>query len=254
MQKRLFIVGAQRSGTTYLHRVLDEHPEIYMAKPIRPEPKFFLRKNAEEIDLKEYNKKFFRDAGHHKILGEKSTSYIECETSAKCIYDCFPDAIILILLRNPVQRAISNYRFSVENGMEKLSIEEAFHREDVRINDWSASVSPYAYKERGKYSKFIEPWTRLFGKNVILLIKEDFTSNIASIQMLYERLNVDASFVPNCYQARANESKIELGNIDGLIKQLESYFKPWNKRLEEKYNLDLASWRDSTNSYGLTDD
>jgi len=43
-KEHFFVVGAQRSGTTYLYNVLDEHPQIFMAKPVRPEPKFFFPK------------------------------------------------------------------------------------------------------------------------------------------------------------------------------------------------------------------
>ena len=59
MTRHFFIAGAQRSGTTYLYRLLDEHPEIEMAKPERPEPKFFLLDELHARGLKFYENHFF---------------------------------------------------------------------------------------------------------------------------------------------------------------------------------------------------
>ena len=78
MSNRFFcIIGAQRSGSTYLYQVLDEHPEITMARPLRPEPKFFLDVAAWKKGREHYLARHFSDASPSAILGEKSTSYYE---------------------------------------------------------------------------------------------------------------------------------------------------------------------------------
>src|SRR5699024_6997393 len=68
--EQFFIVGAQRSGTTWLYKMLDQHPEVAMAKPMRPEPKYFLRDDATTRPLAQYEKTYYeKRAG--RACGEK---------------------------------------------------------------------------------------------------------------------------------------------------------------------------------------
>ena len=148
MIKHFFIAGAQRCGTTYLYTLLDEHPEIEMAKPFKPEPKFFLKDSLFSKGLSYYESHFFGSKPSAWLQGEKSTTYIESETAAKHIVHAFPDAKILIVLRNPIERAISNYWFSVNNGIETAPIEEAFINEEQRRLNYDHSrfsTSPFVY-------------------------------------------------------------------------------------------------------------
>src|SRR5680860_30087 len=111
MKNIAFIVGAQRSGTTFLFQQLNQHPEVCMAKPVRPEPKFFIREELYNKGLEFYRSTYYAEAGN-KVCIEKSTSYIEYELAAQRISQAFHHAKIIFILRNPVERAISNYRFS----------------------------------------------------------------------------------------------------------------------------------------------
>ena len=123
MAEHFFIAGAQRSATTYLYRMLEQHPDITLAQPVRPEPKYFIR-DGFSGDLEAYHREFFDQAGT-PWFGEKSTSYIEHPVAAERIARCLPDAVIFFMLRDPVERALSNYRFSVMNGLESLPLAQA---------------------------------------------------------------------------------------------------------------------------------
>ena len=101
-----FIVGAQRSGTSYLLNKFDQHPEICITSKVKPEPKFFLKKTEVSKGKKFYINKYFSNRIDEKILIEKSTSYIESKDAALAIKKMFPRAKIIILLRNPVNRGI----------------------------------------------------------------------------------------------------------------------------------------------------
>jgi hypothetical protein len=90
--QHFFLVGAQRSGTIYLYHVLNEHPDIEMAVPIKPEPKFFLAPNSMELGVEHYEATFFKGKPGASIRGEKSTSYIESEAAAGRIAAAFPDS------------------------------------------------------------------------------------------------------------------------------------------------------------------
>ena len=180
MKKKLynnfFIVGAQRSGTTYLYEILDEHPEICMAKPIKPEPKFFLDDRFFK-GHEYYEQTYYKHANEHsKVLGEKSTSYYENEFVAKRIKATYPNSKIIFILRNPVYRAISNYFFSVNNKLETRSLEDVF------INHLPAptfpetiSTNPFDYYGRSEYLNHIKKFFDSFSPaNVRIIIFEKF--------------------------------------------------------------------------------
>jgi hypothetical protein len=165
------LAGAQRSGTTFLYDLLDQHPEIEMARPLRPEPKFFLSRDAASTSLEEYKKLFSGKPGA-RVFGEKSTSYIEHPGIARTAVSLLSPRVVF-LLRDPVERAISNYRFSVESGIETVSLEDAILNEEVRREHYDHtrfSVSPFAYVARGRYYDFIQQWEEIIGRDRIHLV------------------------------------------------------------------------------------
>ena len=83
-----------------------------MNRPVRPEPKFFIKPDLNKDDLIEYYQKYFDQNTCDLILGEKSTSYIEHESALINYKKLIPKGKIILILRNPVDRAISNYKFS----------------------------------------------------------------------------------------------------------------------------------------------
>ena len=150
MTDHVLVVGAQRCGTTYLYRVLDEHPEIAMAKPARPEPKFFLDAEKCRKGLAWYEATYFAGAEDLPVHGEKSTSYIESPEAAERAAAMIPDAHALVMLRDPIDHAISNWRFSTESGLENRPLEQALTENLERPQPWDRSrfsVSPFAYLE-----------------------------------------------------------------------------------------------------------
>ena len=77
MNRHFLVIGAQRCGTTYLHELLADHPDIAMARPPRPEPKVFLTDEVVDRGLEWYDRTWFPHAGTAGLLGEKSTSYLD---------------------------------------------------------------------------------------------------------------------------------------------------------------------------------
>lgn len=249
MASHLIIIGAQRSGTTYLYKILDEHPEVYMAKPIKPEPKYFMNQANETICYDAYLKKYFSDAVNFSWLGEKSTSYIECEKAALEIKRILPDAIIVVILRDPLERAISHFSFTKDHGLEPYDIERAIKEEPLREHSWNVaktSVTPYAYIERGKYAQYLDRWEYLFGKDqMILLVSEQLIGDQVAVSALYERLGIDKQFVPPSLMERVNagsEERAKCQLSDEFRASLQDIFRPWNRELEKRYGLDLSCW------------
>jgi hypothetical protein len=245
-----FIIGAQRSATTYLYTILDEHPEIIMAKPVKPEPKFFLFEEEYQKGLDYYLNFYFKEAWDKKtsaqLFGEKTTSYYESETALKRIKESFPGCKIIMILRNPTTRAISNYYFSVKNGLETRSIEDVFLRKIPPEKEIKGiSVSPFNYIGRSEYLKFIKTINKYFEKEQFrILIMENFLGNVSAIQELYRFLKVDDQFIPEKVNKIVNANdKPEAIIPSSIIKELSDYFYPQITVLENFLCRDLGVWK-----------
>lgn len=252
MSEHFFVVGAQRCGTTYLHRVLHEHPEIVMAEPVRPEPRFFYESALYAKGLDWYEATYFPN-DDDRLRGEKSVGYLESDASAQRIADAYPGAPILVMLRDPIARAISHYWFTVENGLEDLPIEEALVREDegrvATDAEWFIAkgqiiaANPYLYLRRGRYVEDLRRWVPLFGRERIhIMIFEDTVGNEAALSDLYRFLGVDSGFRPAELRSVVNAAPGDRSIPDDLEQHLTDYFEPHNQALAEEFSLDLSSW------------
>ena len=250
-QNALFIIGAQRSGSTFLYHLLDEHPEISLVKPVRPEPKTFLDEYSSIASLGEYATRYSASFTlGAKYIGEKSTSYFESVKVAKRIQACCPDAKILVILRDPVARAYSNYRFSVENGIENLPFGDALAVETVRLEqaNYESSVNPYAYRTRGEYARYLAAYLTVFPKNAIkACILEEFSRRRSGLIDVYRWLGVDPDFSPKTSNSIVNASA-EMDQIDPDVRRwlIKQYAKPIGE-LEEILGRTVEVWRNVWN-------
>lgn len=248
MSSHFFIIGAQRSATTYLYQMLAAHPEIEMAKPSYPEPKFFLRDDLFTRGLDFYATHFFSDNSLSKLKGEKSTSYLEYEIVAQRLAKCYPNAKLIVLMRDPIARAISNYWFSQNNGLETWSLEKAlFADPGERISNRSNSISvnPFAYLQRGRYINFIKVYDKYFPTSQIFgILTEELLGNLEKLQAVYAYLGVSSNFQPKEIHQRFNESiKSDIDALSPKLRHnLNEYFFETNNRLADRFNFDLARW------------
>lgn len=247
MAQHFFIVGAQRTGTTYLYRLLDRHPDIEMAKPLRPEPKYFLNPEYASLGVDAYIQKHFDPKTDPNCRGEKSTTYSERSDAAQRIASMFPRARIIMVLRDPVDRAISNYRFSCQNGFESLPMWEAFQQEADRIDAYDqakVSASPFAYLKRGMYIEAVRRYEEFFpADRILLLMHEKLVSNDAAIRPVYAFLGVDDSFVPDINREPVNASETDSPSLTGDQRGwLYDYFAESNAALADRTGLDLSCW------------
>ena len=247
MTEHFFIIGAQRTGTTYLYHLLAEHLEIEMAQPLKPEPKYFLIDSLFAQGLETYQTRYFSGKSGVWLRGEKSTSYIESEKAAERVARCFPNAKILIVLREPVSRAISNYWFSVNNGLETLPLAEAFYQEDSRWQDYDharISASPYAYLRRGKYIDYLVLYEAYFpASNIHCLLHEQLLADPESLPDLYRFLGVASDFEPAGRGQKVNPSARDEREISPeLARYLREYFADSNARLAAHLGLALRRW------------
>ncbi len=244
-KEQFFIVGAQRSGTTYLYTILDEHPEICMAKPVKPEPKYFLTNEYNEVEY--YNYFYNHKLSTTKIFGEKSTSYYESKLIAQKIATNIPLAKIIFILADPVCRAISNYKLSFENGIETRTIEDVFiNNVAIDTSKYKTSVNPFDYKQRGVYHKYIDYYYNYFPKeNIKIIVKEELVNNVDIIQDLYSFLGVDEMVIPNSMNSIINKSKnnIQFDKLAKVQTILADYYSDYNQILDDIYNINTTTWR-----------
>jgi hypothetical protein len=233
--RHLIIVGAQRCGTTYLHSLLDPHPEITMARPARPEPKVFLSAELTTRGREWYEATYFAHARSEVLLGEKSTSYLEHPDAAARVASMLGVAEIIVMVRDPVARAVSNWQFSSENGLEERPLDEALMDNLSGARDWDravSSVSPFAYLERGRYADYLDPWYARFPGSVHVRFFEELTSDEAELASLYKELGVDPSFRPDNLGRPVNTSHRAAPDlVPGLVAAIRRYVADSDARL-----------------------
>ena len=180
----LFLVGAAKAGTTSLYRELARHPAIYMS-PMK-EPHFFSQiQPAPEreaffphlTDEDEYLA-LFKGATSEEVRGEGSTSYLWDRQAAERIKSVVPEARVLIILRDPVDRAYSQYWNDVREGIERRSFLDAL-LEEQRYGPGEWGVSSLLI-DCGLYAAQVERYLGHFGARVHVLFFEDFVRREAS--------------------------------------------------------------------------
>ncbi len=164
-------VGVQKAGTTTLHNVLGQHPQLCL--PQKKETHFF---SDEDI----YNKgtshylKYFNDSKPYRFYGEVDPEYSYFVESAERIFNTFGRIKIIFILRNPIDRAYSHYLMTKRRGLENLSFEEAMDKESYRINNKKDKMH-YSYRSRGFYLEQLLTYEQYFGReNIKVLLFEEF--------------------------------------------------------------------------------
>jgi hypothetical protein len=245
------IAGAPRAGTTWLYHLLDCHPEIAMAKPVRPEPKFFLNDEIYGKGMAHYASTWFEPLPRGRLLGEKSTNYLESAVAASRIAKDLPGIKLVFILRDPVSRAWSNYRWTVMNQMESRDFLVALKQENgqpTALPPHLRYARPYDYFARGLYHRMLKPYFELFPREDILcLFYEDIERNPDRlVSDLHDFLGVAV--------------RLEDGHALGVINpasdksQMPANARAW---LAERYKMptielgrllgvDLSSWLDGS--------
>lgn len=247
MNRHFLIIGAQRCGTTYLRRLLAEHPDVAMAEPARPEPKVLLDPAEVEKGLESYRATYFPHAREGQLLGEKSTSYLEVAAASTAARHLLGDPLVLVQLRDPVARAVSHWSFSTEQGREKRSLGEVLEANLAGPLPWDgagASVSPYAYLERGRYVEHLRPWLAEHGDRLRVQLLEDLVATPATLPDTYAWLGVAPEHRPASLGTPVNASgrRTALPLDPDLRRRLRDYFTEADAELADLLGRDLP-WR-----------
>lgn len=240
------IGGAPRSGTTWLYEALDRHPRVWLARPVRPEPKFFLVDSEYYRGLGYYRRRWFCGVPDRMIAGEKSTNYLESRCAAERLARDVPDAKLIFLLREPADRAFSNYRFSRMNGLEDLDFSVALGKEAQRERSYQERFRfsrPYSYFSRGLYARHLERWLDLFPRDQILIRRyEDLLTNPSEVLVDVHRfLGVEAR--PEDTEGIGVVNASDAGQVDqSVLESLKASYAEPNRLLYRMLGTEL--WRE----------
>ena len=235
----LFIIGAMKAGTSSLHEYLNRHPEIFMGNPggkgAMKEVSYFAPhytdlgvpwgEGHEQPGLDWYLE-LFSSAGKVKYAGEASVLYSArpwIEGCEKRIHRFNSAARIVYILRDPVERAISHYWYSVRGGLETLPILSAMKRSKE-------------YVDRSDYAMQLKPYVETFGFNqvFVLTLEELHNDSNQILTQLFEWLGVDSSISIDTTE-KVNVGKAVIRQTRHGLARLDLMMKHWRwKQLEPK--------------------
>jgi Sulfotransferase domain len=237
-----FIVGAQKSGTTTLLQHLVNHPQI--EAPNCKETFYFNDINNFKKGQNWYQAHFPLKSklNSNKYTIDGSANFFESIDAPLRIKQLIPKAKVILLLRNPVDRAYSHYKMAVKYGFEKLSFEEALEIEDKRLQYEQDEIIPQlkhpyifqklGYRTKGIYVNYLSSWMNNFNEESLLIIKaeEYFTNPKENYQNIINFLQL------NDFQLNSHELKNKGDNSqmkDATRIKLTEFYKPYNQQLSE---------------------
>ncbi len=274
----LFILGAQRAGTSSLALCLLHHPQvappksdyqvtgtvkgalhvltsdgIYVAKLSSPEEiamtmpwsagaymkeTSYFSRFYDIVDFKDYCS-FFDNNGNGKISYDASPEYFDMKGVESRIKNDCPDARFIVLLRDPVKRAWSHYWHEVKvNLTEELPFQEAIQRSTVCF----CNKYFYAYLLRGHYAEHLDRWFSVFPRDRFkIYFMEEFFSDVSHFYDLQDWLGLDI--------AELNKYPVDTTLPDGYPEidenneaYLRGYYRPHNERLKKILNREELPW------------
>ncbi len=189
------IIGAHKAGTTSLYAYLKTHPQIFM--PEIKEARFFAfdPKNPDHIKkvpkifpittLNNYSE-LFGQVKDEIAIGEASPEYLNSEYAARNIYKHIPNVKLVVSLRNPIDRAYSQF----------LMAHRAGEFSNMKINDYMFS---YEDEKKGFYYPKLKKYFDIFGRDQIkVILFDDLVSETDNtVKEVFKFLNVSESFTPD---------------------------------------------------------
>ena len=187
LRPSFLIVGAQRSGTTSLYRYLCAHPNVLPA--LRKEIHYYDFQFAKGISWYRAHFPRWRGLRSQAITGEASPYYMVHPLAPGRVHAHDPRLKIIAILRDPAERAYSQYHHERAQGHEQLSFEEAIDAETERLAGCDARLRAgphyycqnhhrFSYLDRGRYGHYLEKWLEYFpAKQVLVLAAEALFAN-----------------------------------------------------------------------------
>lgn len=184
------VIGAAKSGTTSLYAYINQHPDVYFSQPKGP---WFFDTKEYEKGLEFYWSKYYKGWSGQKAIGEATPNYLPVPFVPERIKKSVPEAKLIAILRNPIDRSYAGWWMHYRHGREKLSFEDAI-RENLKrieagmtlegkegkhrwyeyisnIDCYEKGISKYrTYLGHGYYSQQLKRYMALFPKSQLMVI------------------------------------------------------------------------------------
>jgi hypothetical protein len=244
----LVIIGAMKCGTTSLHHYLDLHPSIAMARP--KELNFFFGPDDTARDREPDDRPDWARGNWHRgpawyaarfdpaaaVRGEASPGYTSPSYPAVAgrMARLIPGARLVYAVRDPIERAVSQYEHHRRQGTERRALAEAL-------------LDPGSqYIARGRYFERLQPFldTAAFRTSVSIVAQEELASTRrATLRELFELLDVDGDYWTPAMADRRNAAPAAPPRLDArLVQRLREHFQDDADRLREFAGRDFPRW------------
>ena len=239
------IIGAQKCGTTWLWNEIRQHPNIFM--PEGKELHYFSNDgstNFQDDGSLDWYKKFFVNSGEANLLGESTPSYIYRPESAQNIFSVIPDVKLIVTLRQPAERAYSQWCMQRKRKVVPLeySFVEAFYSNERK---------QVGMRERGFYYSQLLRYFEFFERDKISIflydeLKNDYRSYLKKI---YSFLNVNDEFVSSTADRILHPKLSNIPDTSVSIpidekREITKYYLDSINRLEDLLKFDLTDWKE----------
>ncbi len=188
-------IGFTKAGSTWIYKLLEEHPEICMSKT--KETNFFYLNKDLTSNPKKLNsyKDYYWHCQPGQIRGEFSPGYANQDIALKQLQELYPDIKLIVALRNPVSRSVSSFFH-----------QHRFNREVMKSDIDSILKEKYKDSEGLMYSKALKKWLEIFPREkIFVVVLEELSQNpTVGIQELYSFLGVDSNFIPQVVTTKTN--------------------------------------------------
>lgn len=253
---QFIIIGTQKGGTSSLYEYLTQHPTILPA--LRKEIHYFDTANFTKgtnwyrahFSLHLRKRYVENSTGGSVLTGEASPYYMFYPHAPRRVAELLPAVKLIVMLRNPADRALSHYYHQVRKRRESLSFEAALEAEEGRIGAereriladegyYSGAHAIFSYRARGLYVDQLDSWFSFFPREQFLFLdSEEFFANPAAIFKQTLRFLE----VPDVELVRYG--KHNAGSYSGMSAQVRSrltrYFRPHNERLYDMLGIDFG--------------
>jgi hypothetical protein len=239
------IIGTMKGGTTSLYDYVCQHPKILSA--YRKEVHYFDMHYSNGTNW--YRANFptrgeITAAGEAAQTGESTPYYLFHPAGPARLFKLLPDAKLVVVLRNPVDRAVSHYFHSVRTGMESRSIEQAFaeeadvvepESENLMRDDYESDQHRmWSYLSRGRYVDQLERFLKLYQRDQLLVMQSEklFADPQSCVDQTTDFLGLDRIRLPKVsVKNEGTYSKVGDPLKPALRQELERHFEPYNARL-----------------------
>ncbi len=246
------IIGAKKCGTTFLYDLLSQHPLVQPAAS--KEPHFFDKYFDEGT---EWYRRFFPaprwEDGRRTMTGE-ATPYIINRRAPERMAELVPQARLIALLRNPVDRAYSDYQQVARKGREARTFEEAIGAEKLQPLGKEGNTSEHErgvsldnnseYLTRSIYVDQLLRWSKFFGDEQMLVLKSEnfFERTADTLKLVLDFLDLP-DWKPQTREIipkKRHKGKYKQQMDPATRQRLEEYFEPHNRRLYEYLGVDFG--------------